>query len=418
MVTTEAAPARTLFGDPAFRLLFAAAASRLGVQVGYLAVPLVAVSALDASPGQVGLLATLSTAAFLLIGLPAGAWVDRVRRRGVMIVADVVRAVLLGSVPVAWTMDTLTLPHLYVVVFVAGIGTVFFDVAAQSYLPHVVGRDRLVSANSALHSFDAVANIAGRGGAGYLVQWATAPIALVVTAVGYVASGLLLAGIGKREPAPRPDREHGLWRQVGEGLGFVLRHPILRPAAMAGAATNFGMQMCLTMLPVVIVSDLGLAEGRFGLFLAMGGVGALLGALTARRLGAVLGLGRMLWLLGAAVAPAAAFVPMLDHGSAFWVAAAGWSVLAYKVGVDNVVLVSFRQRVTPDGLLGRQNATMRFLLTGALALGAAASGAIGEVVSARAALWAGVVVLAFAWAPLFFSPVRRLRELPESAEKV
>ncbi|NDL58525.1 MFS transporter [Phytoactinopolyspora mesophila] len=400
-----------------FRLLFAATAvSKLGVQVGYLAIPLVAVSALDASPGQVGLLAALSTVAFLLIGLPAGAWIDRMRRRGVMVAADVVRAALLGSVPMAWAVDALTLTQLYVVVFLAGFATVFFDVAGLSYVPHVVGRKRLVEANSALHSFDAIANIAGRSGAGYLIQWVTAPVALLVTAGGYLISGLCLSGIRRREPeAPRPG-ERRLWPQIREGLGFVLRHRILRPAALAGAATNLGMQLSLTMLPVVMIAGLALPESRLGLFLAAGGVGALVGALTAKRLGGVLGMGRMLWVLGLVVAPAAFLVPMLDRGAGFWLAMAGWGIVAFKIGVDNVVLVSFRQRVTPDGLLGRQNATMRFLLTGALAVGAALAGVVGELVSARAALWTGTVILALAWIPLFFSPIRNLRTLPAASD--
>lgn len=410
MTSPVVTASRPLRANRDFRLLFAAtAASKLGVQVGYLAIPLVAVVALDASAGQVGLLATLSTAAFLLIGLPAGAWVDRIRRRGAMVVADLARAALLASVPAAWVTDALTLTQLYVVVLVTGIATVFFDVANLSYLPHVVGKDRLVPANSALHSFDAVANIGGKGAAGYLIQWASAPVALLVTAGGYLASGLLLGGIKRREPAPVPVGKSGLWGQVVEGLGYVLRHPILRPAATAGALTNLGMQLCLTMLPVLVVGELGLPESMLGLFFAIGGVGALLGASTASRLGGVLGHGRMLWLLGMSMAPAGLLVPLIGADGRIWIASAGWLVLTYKIGVDNVILVSFRQRVTPDRLLGRQHATMRFLMTGALAIGAALAGVIGQLYGPRAALWVGAAILALAWLPVFFSPIRRLR---------
>ena len=409
---TQAEP-RSLLHQPHFRLMFAAAAaSKIGMQVSYLAVPLVAVLALQASPGRVGLLATLSTAAFLLIGLPAGALIDRVRRRGVMIAADIARAAVFASIPIAWWMDALTLGQLYVVVFLGGVATVFFDVANLSYLPHVVGRNRLVDANSALHSFDAVINIAGRSGAGYLVQLVTAPVEMAVTATGYLVSGGFLAAIRRREPKPTPTPGRKLSRQITEGLRFVVAHQVLRPIALAGATTNFGMQITITMLPVLFVAELGLPEGALGLFFAAGGCGALLGALTARRLGQWLGQGRVVWILGLAVAPAGFLIPFLDRGPWLVLSGVGWRLVAYKAGVDNVLLVSFRQRVTPDRLLGRQNATMRFLLTGALALGAALAGLTGQVAGVRAALWLGAAFLALVWVPLFLSPMRRVRDLP------
>lgn len=405
---------RSLFGNGEFRLLFCgAASSKIGVQVGYLAVPLVAVLALNASPGQVGLLAMLSTSAFLLIGLPAGAWVDRLRRRRVMIIADLVRGVLFASVPIAWWLDALTIEHLYAVVFASGFATVFFDVGNMSYLPHIVGRDRLVEANSAMHSFEAVTNIAGRSAAGYLVQMATAPAALVVTACGYFMSSGFIARIRRTEPQPSRDGDTRLLREIGEGLGFVVRHPILRAAAIAGSITNFGMQICVTMLPVLFVAELGIPEGHLGLFFAAGGFGALLGALSARRLGDRLGQGRVLWVAGMVIAPVGFVVPMIERGVWTWLAGASWLILTFKVGVDNVILVSFRQRLTPDQLLGRQNATMRFLLTGMLAIGSGVAAVVGQAAGPRAALWLGAAALAVVWVPLFLSPIRTIRELPE-----
>ena len=398
-------------------LLFAAAAaSKLGLQVGSLALPLVAVLALSASPGEVGLLATLTTAAFLLIGLPAGVWVDRMRRRGVMIAADLARAVLYASVPVAWWLDALTISQLYAVALLTGVATVFFDVSAQSYLPHVAGRDRLIEANSVLGSIDSVVHIGGRSAAGFLVQLASAPAAVVVTAAGYLVSGGFLLGIRRREPAvPPPDGPRApMLRSIGDGVRFVAGHPVLRAVAVAGAMTNLGMQLILVMLPVLLVDRLGLSAGVLGLFFAVGGVSGLVGAATATRVVRRLGAGRALWLLGVVIAPAGLLVPLIDAGPLLWLAGLGWVVVVYKIAVDNVVLVSFRQKVTPDHLLGRQTATMRFLLTGAVAIGAGLSGLIGGAFGPRTALWAGAIVLALVWVPLYVSPLRRLHSFDDA----
>lgn len=403
--------------DLDFRRLFAAAAvSQLGTQTGYVALPLVAVLALNASPGEVGLLATLSTVAFLLIGLPAGAWTDRLRRRRLMIAADVVRAALLASVPACWAMDRLTLTQLYAVVLLCGCATVFFDVAAQSHLPELVGRDALLAANSGLVGLGAVGSVAGRGAGGPLVQLLSAPAAVAADAVSHLVSALCLSRIRKPEP-PRPARPvrggaPGLRKQIGEGLTHVLGNPRLRPLAVAGALTNLGMQLVNTMLPVLFTRELGLSASALGLFWSVGGIGVLTGSRLARPLATRLGYGRTLGAAGLVVAPAGLLLPLIDTGVWLWAAAAGWFLTTVKMGVDNVLAVSLRQRLTPDGLLGRMNATFRFLLTGALAVGSALAGLLGAQVSVRAALWAGGVCLALVWLPVLLSPVRSLRELP------
>lgn len=394
-----------------FRLLFAAAAvSRLGTSVGYVATPLVAVTALHATPGEVGLLATLSTVAFLVVGLPAGAWTDRVRRRGVLITADVARALVLCSVPVAWWLGVLHIAQLYAAVLLTGIGTVFFDVANQSYVPQVVGRSALLAANTRLVSMDAVNDIAGRGVAGYLVASVTAPVAILVDAASYLVSASFVLRVRHREPAPAPATTR-LWHDMTEGVAFVARHRVLRAIALSGALSNLGIVLIVTMLPVVLVDELGLSPSVLGLFLASGGVGTLLGSLVARRLAGAVGAGR-LSLLGAVVAAPCGFgMPFVAPGPAMWVAGAGWVVVTAVVGSNNVVLVSFRQSVTPDRMLGRMTASFRFLLMGALAVGAAVAGAVGEAVSPRAALAAGAAAIALVWVPILASPLRKTREL-------
>ncbi|MES5820381.1 MFS transporter [Streptomyces sp. RG80] len=399
-----------------FRVLFAASTlSQLGTNVSYVAVPLLAVTALDAGPGQVGALATLSTLAFLLIGLPAGAWVDRMRHRRVLIVADLARAALYVSVPLAWWTDTLTLGQLYAVVLFNGAATVFFDVASQSTLPRLVGRDALVPANAALVGLQAVGNVAGRGAGGALVQFLTAPVALLCAAVTYLASGLQLIAIrGKEAPAGRK-RRASLKAEIAEGLRHVFGNPELRALALTAALVNLGMQTVNTMLPLLFVRELDLPASALGLFWAAGGLGLLLGARCARPLAARLGHGRTLGLAGAVLAPAGLLVPLIDRGPWLWIAGAGWILVLFKTGTDNVLGVSLRQRMTSDDLLGRMNATYRFVLTGALAVGAAVAGLLGELVGVRATLWVGGVLMTTAFLPVYLSPVRTRRELPQHA---
>ncbi|GIH66724.1 MFS transporter [Microbispora siamensis] len=412
-VTAGSGAAGGLFGHRDFRLAFAAAAvSKLGTQISYLAVPLLAVTTLHASPGELGVLNALSTIAFLLIGLPAGAWVDRTRQRRLQIVTDLVRAALLLSVPLAWWAGALTLWQLYVVVLFTGVATVFFDVANQSFLPHLVGRDRLAEANARLVSLDAANQVAGRSLGGYLVQLLTAPLAIALDAITYVWSAVCLILIRTSDPVParRPGRR--LYQEIGEGLRFVFGDRLLNPLVLEAGLTNFAIQVYVTMLPVLFVRELGLSEGALGFFLALGGVGVFLGSMLARPLSARLGDARVMWVMGPLIAPAGFLVPLADHGPGVWLAGAAWLVITAKAGVDNVLKVSFRQRITPDHLLGRMNATFRFLMFGALALGALLAGALGELAGVRAAMWAGSAVLAAGWLRLFFSPLRSMRELP------
>ncbi|MQS16310.1 MFS transporter [Streptomyces kaniharaensis] len=406
-------PHPSVLRNPDFRLLIGAATvSKLGTAVSSLAVPLTAVLALHSSAGQVGLLAMLSTLAFLLIGLPAGAWVDRIRRRPVMITADLVRAALLGSVPAAWLLGCLTIQQLYLVVLLTGAATVFFDVATLSQLPELVGRDQLTQANAHLVTVDALTLVGGRSAGGFLVALLSAPTAVVVDAASYLWSAILLLRIRRPEPRPQHRRDTRLSGDIREGLRFVFSHPTLRAIALAGACTNLSIQLCQTMLPVLFVRELGLSDGIIGLFFAAGGVGVFIGSQSARPLARRLGAGRVLWLMGLAVAPFGVLLALADRGPALWLAGAAWLITMCKVGIDNVLKVSFRQSVTPDHLLGRMNATMRVLLTGSLAIGAALAGLLGELASVRTALWVGAAGLAIVWVPIFFSPLRAQRELP------
>lgn len=402
----------------AFRTLFTATAfSQLGTNIGYVAVPLIAVSALDAGPGQVGALAALSTTAFLLIGLPAGVWLDRMRRRRVLMAADLVRAVLLASIPFAWWLDALTLTQLYAVVLLNGCATVFFDVGSQSFLPEIVGHDGLVPANAAVVSLTATTNVAGRGAGGFLVQLLAAPLALLCTSAAYLASAVVLTGTPRAgRPVVRRTEGRRLFADVVEGLRHVFGSRELRALAFTATLSNLGSQMINAMLPVLFIRELRLSAGALGLFWAAGGLGVLLGAVCARPLARHAGFGRALGLAGLWFAPAEILVGLVGRGPWLWLAGAGWLAVMTKTGINNVLAVSLRQRLTPNRLLGRMNATFRFLLTGALAIGSVLGGLMGELISVRSAVWAGAACLVSAFLPVLCSPITRLHELPEPVE--
>lgn len=397
-----------------FRTMFTATVlSELGTNISYVAVPLIAVAALNASPGQVGALASLSTIAFLLIGLPAGAWMDRMRHRQVLIAADFARAALFASIPVAWYFGALSLGQLYAVVLLNGCATVFFDVGSQSILPTVVGRDFLVQANSAVIGLQAVGNVAGRGAGGGLVQLLTAPVAIVCAAASYLLSALRLIGMRSTPPRAAGERPRTHLRvEIAEGLRHVFGNAELRALVLAGVSINLGTQTVNVLLPLVIVRELGLPAGALGLFWAVGGLGIFLGARCAQPVAARLGHGRALAAFGVCLTPAGFLVPLMDHGLWLWVAGIGWLLVMINTGTQNVLGVTLRQRLTPDALLGRMNATFRVLLYGAHAVGAALAGLISELTTLHTALWTGGCYLALGCVPVLLSPIRKRRELP------
>ncbi|MEV4113091.1 MFS transporter [Nonomuraea sp. NPDC049695] len=391
-----------------FRNLFVAGAvSQFGSQISYVALPLLAVTTLGAGAGEVGLLSALGTLTVLLLGLPAGAWVDRVRRRPVMIATDVLRAAALLSVPVAWWGGWLSMGQLYAVVIVVGAGTLLFEVASMSLVPALVGRERLTSANSLLVGTGAGMDIAGRSVAGVLVQLAGAPLAVVADALSYLWSALWLRALPEPAvPEPASGREP-IRGQIAAGVRFLFGNSTLVAALVQGAMANLAYPLCSVLLPVLIVDQLGYPEWVLGAYLAAGGFGVLAGSSVAHLIGRRLGTGRATWLVGLAAAPAAFLIPFLDRGPWIWAAAAAWFVMTFRTGVNNVLLVSLRQRVTPDAMLGRMTATMRLLLMGAVGVGGLLAGGLGELWGVRSALWLGTLIMSVSWIPILLSPLRR-----------
>ncbi len=401
-----------LLRDHDFRQLFTAdTISQVGTQVTLLALPLVAVLTLHATALEVGVLAACETAAFLLVGLPAGALVDRLRRRGTMIVADLLRAALLASVPVAWWMDALHMPQLYVVGLLCGVCTVFFDVSYQSYLPFLVGKEHLVEGNARLELVRSTSQIGGPTVAGGLVKLLGGPLAIATDAGSYLVSALFLWRIRKIEERPvRKDGAH-LGREIMEGLRFVVGNRLLRAISMCTGTGNFFGAILNAMLIIYLARDLALSPALIGLFFSVAGLGALAGAFLVGPFVRWFGQGPAMWISMLGSALGLLLVPLARADWRLWLAAAGYIVFGIGVVVYNVTQVSFRQLITPDDLLGRMNATMRFIVWGTLPIGGLVGGLLGEWLGVHRTLWIGCAGMLISVLPLVLSPLRKLREL-------
>lgn len=388
--------------------------SVLGSQVTLLVMPLVALRLLHASTFQVGVLTAVERLPFLLLGLPAGAIVDRVRRRPVLIICDLGRAVAIGSVALTWWTGSLTMAQLYVVVLVAGSLTVFFDVADQSYLPSLVGRTGLVEGNAKLQLSESAATVVGPGLGGILYGVARAG-AVIVDAASYLLSALAVFAIRRPEPAvdvpaERPRMRH----EVIEGLRYVWRHPLLRPIALTTAWANLFGSMTLAVIVTFGVRQLGLSSGQVGLVFSLSSVGFLVGAAASQRVTRRLGVGpTILW--AAVVGGLPGLVLPLAHGPhAFWYLVVGMAGIALIGPIYNVAQVSLRQAICPDRLRARMNATMRFVVWGTMPIGAFLGGLLGSTgLGLRGTLWVAAVGAALWFLPLLGTPVHGVRTIPE-----
>ena len=410
---------RSLWRHPDFLKLWGAdTVSQLGSQVTLLAVPLVAITVLKATTLQVGLLSAAEMAPFLVVGLPAGAIVDRLRRRPVLIAGDVGRALALASIPIAHAFDVLGLAQLYAVAFTTGVLTVFFDVAYQAYLPALVERDQLADGNTKLEISRSGGQIAGPGLAGILISAFGAAAAVTVDAASFVVSALGIGAIRRPEPAPtHVDTGRGhLRRDIGEGLRYVLRHPLLRPIAFCTASSNFFNSMYGAILILFMVRALHLRPGLVGLVFATGNAGFLFGALASGSFVRRIRLGPTIVVSAAIGGVGSVFAPIAHVGSALpWLIAAQL-VVGFGIPLYNINQVSLRQAICPDRLQGRMNATMRFMVWGTLPLGAVTGGALGRSIGLRPTLWVAAIGGCFTFLFVLLSPVRSLTNVPPPDE--
>jgi MFS family permease len=392
------------------RLWFGQSVSEFGSQITTLAMPLAAVLVLHASAFQVGLLTTSGYAAFLLVGLPAGVWVDRMRRKPIMVSADVLRALLLASVPVAYGLGVLTLAQLYAVTFLQGVATVFFDVAYMSYVPGLVGRDNVVEANAKLQTTVSLAQVSGPSASGFLIGLLSAPVAFVANAATYVVSVLSLLAIREKEPAPEVTGERSLRTDMAEGLRFVVRQPILRMIAGCTSTANLFSSAMMAIGVVFLVRDIHLHATEIGLLTSLAAIGGTVGAFSCGLLRKWIGSARLIWLSMAVTAPFALLVPLTFPGPGVLLYGVSQFMFSFGAIVYNVHQASFRQILCPPRLLGRMNATIRFIVWGTLPLGGLLGGGLASWLGVRNALWVGAAGATLAPLWVIFSPLLRMRD--------
>jgi MFS family permease len=390
--------------------------SQLGTQVSQLAIPLTAILVLDASAFEVATVGTVYFLPFLLFTLPAGVWVDRLRRRPILIVSDLGRAAVLVSIPIAYFAGVLSLGQLYVAAFVAGTLTVFFDVSYQSYLPSLVRRDQLVSGNSALEVSRNAAQIAGPGVGGLLVGLLTAPYAVLVDAVSFVCSAVALVWIRTREPEPEPVEHPSMRRELGEGFRYLVHHRYWRPISITTASSNFFWTLGTSIILVYAVRTLGMSAELIGLVFTLGSTGGLVAAFTARRVSTRIGVGPAIVLSAILFGPALVLVPLAPRSFPVPVLVAAFVIAGAGAVLYNITAISLMQTLTPERLLGRLNASRRFIVWGTIPLGGLVGGAIASWLGLTAALWTGAIGACLCFIPVATSPIRHIRKMPTEPE--
>lgn len=410
----------TLWRNPDFvKLWVGQTVSAFGSNITGVALSLTAVTLLRATPAELGLLGALGAAPVLLVGLAAGVWADRLRRRPLLIAADLGRAGLLLAIPIAALLGSLRIELLYVVTPLLAALTVLFDVSDQSYLPSLVERENLVEGNSKMGASGSVAEIGGPALGGVLVQAITAPLAILLDALSFLFSALLLGLIRKREAPPaQQDARRNAWREVAEGLRLVLRDDKLRAmAACSGAFTFFGY-FYVALYPLYIVKELGVPEGAYGFLIGAGGVGALLGALLVGRVVRRFGVGPSLIasLTLAGVIQFAIFLPVEPLPLRIALLMAVQFVGDIAIAVYLINDVSLRQSLVPDHLLGRANASVQSLVAGAGLVGALAAGVLGEALGPRYTLIIATAGIALAPLWLVFSSVKKIENRKQKSE--
>ncbi|MFI6156827.1 MFS transporter [Kitasatospora sp. NPDC051170] len=394
-----------------WRYWAASTVTRLGDQVTAVALPLVAVVTLHASAIEVGLITAASYVAWLVLGLPAGVLVQRLPLRATQVTMDLIRAAAVASVPLAAAFDVLTLPQLVVVALVVGFASVLFDVGNMTFLPSIVPKEQLTARNSLMSGSVAATETAGPSLGGVLVQLVGGAASMLLDAVSFVASAALLSSLPPGERQKRTEDRPGMRDQVREGWRFVTGHPVIRPCLADATAVNFVCGGLMALTPVFLVRTLDAPAAAVGALMATGGLGSVVGAALTPRVVARYGSARA--LCGAAVV-ATVFLLLLPQ------AGSGWATLVFALGnagfsggvvVTAIVTRTHRMAHTPQELLSRVVATVRFVSWGAIPVGAVAAGAAAEAFGTRTALLLVAVAGIASPAILFASPIRRLHDL-------
>jgi MFS family permease len=385
-----------------------------GSMIGKTALSFTAILLLHATPFQLGILFAAGLLPGFLAGLIAGAWVDRLRRRPILIWTDIGRAVLLAVIPLAAFLGFLRIEHLYVVSFLVSILTVFFDVAYQSYLPSLIHRTELLDGNSKLSASASVAEACGFAAAGWLVQLFTAPITILIDAISFVISAISLWLIRAPEGAAAHDIQPNLRREIVEGLGALLHNAILRATAVCTISQEFFVGIYGALVVLYMARDLGFSPGILGTIWALGGISSLIGAVATQSATKCFGIGPAM-VAGCLLSGIAMIFVPLAQGAVL--TAALLLILQQLLGdcaatIYQINQVSLRQAITQERLLGRVNASAQFLGLGAMLAGSVLGGCLGEIIGVRTMLFVSGFGTVFSALWLWFSPVRGLRVTP------
>ena len=384
--------------------------SELGSTITQIALPTVAVFQLHAGPFELGLLSAFARLPFPLLALPIGVWIDQLPRRRVMILADIGRTIALASIPIAATISTLTLVHLYIVAAVTGLLTIFFDLAYLAYVPTLVGRDNLGDANAKLQLSSSVSDVAGTGLGGLLIQALGAGQAIALNAASYVVSFASIAWIrGADVPPDRTGPQASAFANLKEGIAHVFRHPLLRSLILTlGAGIVVGHMEEPNLYPF-LYNILHLSPGTVGLVLSLSGVGSIAGAIVSRRVAARFGPGWTLAVTGVVVGVMIMLQTTARFGLAIPILAVTFLIIGVMDPIHDVTQVSLRQMLTPDRLQGRMNSVFRTVFWGAWPIGSLLGGYVGSVIGpVPTILIAGAGFVVFAIAVLF-TPLRTAR---------
>ena len=406
-----------LWQDRAFLAVWSASTvSLFGSLITRTALPFAAILVLNAGPLEISAIRSAELIAGLVVGLFAGAWVDRLLRRPILIWADLGRAVLLMSIPLAFVFNVLAMPQLLFVAFAAAVLSTFFDVADNAYLPTVVPRARLIEANSALTATGSVAEFSAFGIGGFLIEVFKAPIAIAIDGVTFVVSALLLATIRKKEPPPTPvaDREP-VFTEIRDGMRIVFRSPVLRALALSHGGTHILWGIFGTSYLLFALNELQLGPAAIGIIAAVGGIGSLAGSAFAPRLVRRFGIGRtiVIGMLGFVIGNS--LIPVAPSGAV--VLGAAFLIAQQLIGdslatVYEITEVSLVQASVGDRMLGRVNGTIGTFTTLLTLLGAIVGGVIAEAWGLRAAFAIGLLGGVFGIIVVWFSPVRFIRDAP------
>ncbi|QKE86092.1 MFS transporter [Arthrobacter sp. NEB 688] len=398
-----------------FALLWAGeGVSVLGAMTTTVVVPLLAVTSFDAGPGWMGLLTAAAWLPWLVVGLPAGAWVDRLDPRRVMVVADLVAAVAVGSVPLAALLGVLDLPHLLAASVASGTCAVFFRTAYGAFVPRVVRAEDLETANGRLYGTESAMQVAGPGVGGLLVQLVGAATAVVADVVGFLVSALCLWRMDPATLRPAPERpaREPLRREIADGVRVVARDPYLRFFTLQGAASNFALTGYGALLVLFLVRELGVAPATVGLLVAAGSVGGLVGAAVATPLARRVGTARAMRHLQVLGGPTALLVPLAAPGAAVALVPVGVALVGVGVVGANVVRSAFRQRWTPPALLGRTTSASSVLNFGTMPVAGLVAGWLGTSLGVRPTIVGMTALHALVSLSVWVGPYRRGRDLP------